>query len=173
MPESEERVAGWKIDDAARLRTLREFGLLDTPAEDAFDRIADEAAQVCGTEVGLVSLVDLDRQWFKAKSGTDLTETPIEMAICRHTLAHGGGLVIPDTAADPRTSSNPIVTGEPFVRFYAGAPLIVDGQAIGTVCVIDMVPHPDGLSSAQQERLAELASEAAGLIERNRVSAAG
>lgn len=164
-------MAGWKIDDAARLQTLRDFGLLDTPSEDAFDRIATDAAEVCGTPVGLLSLVEADRQWFKAKVGTDLCQTPIEVAICRHTLAYGFTLVIPDTTVDARTCENPIVTGEPFVRFYAGAPLVIDGHAIGTLCVLDMVAHPAGLSDAQEDRLAELAEEAVVLIERSRVSA--
>lgn len=159
-----ENAGGWIVDDAVRLNSLRELGLLDTAPEDRFDGIATAAAAITGTPVGLVSLVDRDRQWFKAKVGTDIPETPIGAAICVHTLEHGGALVIPDLLADRRTAANPIVTGEPHVRFYAGVPIVIDGQAIGTVCVLDFVARPDGLTPPQQRELAALATDAARIM---------
>lgn len=157
-------MSGWIIDDAARLRTLREFGILDTAPEDRFDEIAAAAAAVADTPIALVSLVDRDRQWFKAKVGTDVPETPIGAAICVHTLEHGGELVIPDLTADPRTATNVLVTDDPRVRFYAGYPIVVDGQAIGTVCVLDVATRPEGLDLQQRRGLTALATDAANMI---------
>jgi GAF domain-containing protein len=157
-------VSGWIVDDDARLRTLRAFGILDSASDDRFDAIAADAATLCAAPVALVSLVDRDRQWFKARVGTELTETPIELAICVHALAHGRLLVIPDLAADPRTAGNGLVSREPFVRFYAGVPLVADGQAIGTLCVLDVAPRPDGLSAGERDGLEALAARAMGLI---------
>ena len=155
---------GWIIDDAARLATLHDFGILDTGQEDRFDEIASAASAACDTPVALVSLIDRDRQWFKAKVGTDITETPVEAAICSHTLAHGGELVIPDLTTDPRTAANPLVTGDPWVRFYAGVPIVIDGQAVGTVCVLDVAPR-EGLTQPQRRALTALATDAARMIE--------
>lgn len=155
---------GWIVDDAARLQTLRDFDLLDTPPEDRFDEIAAAAAAVTDAPIALVSLVDRDRQWFKAKVGTEIDETPIGSAICVHTLAAGGELVIPDLTADARTAANPLVTDDPNVRFYAGYPIVIDGQAVGTVCVLDTVARPHGLDPQQRRALTALASDAAEMI---------
>ncbi len=155
---------GWIIDDDARLQTLREFGILDTAPEDRFDEIAAAAAAVADTPIALVSLVDRDRQWFKAKVGTDIPETPIGSAICVHTLEHGGELVIPDLTEDSRTAANVLVTEDPRIRFYAGYPIVLDGQAIGTVCVIDVVPRLGGLDLQQRRALTALATDAANMI---------
>lgn len=155
---------GWIIDDDARLATLRDFDLIDSPPEQRFDEIVAAASALAGMPIALVSLVDRDRQWFKAKVGTDVPETPIAAAICVHTLEAGGELVIPDLTADPRTEANPLVTDDPKVRFYAGFPIVIDGQAIGTVCVLDVEPHPNGLDVAQRGGLAALADDAARLI---------
>lgn len=155
---------GWIVDDAARLSTLRDFGLLDSEPEERFDEIAAAAAAVTEAPIALVSLVDRDRQWFKAKVGTPLAETPIGSAICAHTLASGAELVIPDLTADPRTANNPLVTDDPKVRFYAGYPIVIDGQAIGTVCVLDTVARPDGLDTQQRRALTALATDAATMI---------
>ena len=119
---------------------------------------------MCATPVALVSLIDRDRQWFKARIGTDLDQTPIELAICVHALAHGRLLVIPDLTADPRTAANALVTADPFVRFYAGVPLVGDGQAIGTLCVLDVAPRPAGLTGDQIAGLEALAARAMALI---------
>jgi GAF domain-containing protein len=162
MPQA---MSGWDIDDAARLRTLAETGLLDSAADPAFDAIARRAADLVGVPVGLITLVGEDRQWFKAKVGTDVPGTPISIAICVHALARRDVLVLPDCSADPRTAENPLVTGEQHVRFYAGAPIVTDsGHALGTVCVLDRVAHPGGITEAQRAGLVALAQEAAGLI---------
>ena len=160
--------AGWAIDDAARLETLRAFDIADTPSETAFDAIAAAAATLCETPVALVTILGRDHQWFKAHVGTEISGTPIELAICTHTLEYGSALVIPDLATDARTATNPLVMHDPKVRFYAGAPLVLDGQALGTVCVLDLAPRPDGLSKDQQAGLAALADEAIALIEARR-----
>lgn len=158
---------GWIIDDEARLRTLREFGILDTPTEAAFDAIVAEAAALCATPVALITLLERDRQWFKARVGTDIDETPIELAICTHALAHGALLVIPDLSADPRTASNPLVTEDPRVRFYAGAPIVTKGHGLGTLCVLD-VSARDGLREDQADGLRALAERATRLIQQAR-----
>ncbi|MES2754719.1 MAG: GAF domain-containing protein [Pseudomonadota bacterium] len=158
-------MAGWLIDDEARLRTLREFGILDTDSEIAFDGIVAAAAAACDTPVALVTMLDRDRQWFKAHMGTDIAETSIDNAICVHTLAHGGPLAIDDLSTDPRTATNPLVTDDPRVRFYAGVPLVSRGQAIGTLCVLDVAPRPGGLDQSQWRALDALAQDVMKLVE--------
>lgn len=108
--------------EAERLAALACYGILDTPAEAAFDDAVALAAQLCATPTALVSLVTGDRQWFKARLGFAPGETGLDRSVCVHALAGRGLLVIPDLAADPRTRTNPLVTGEPGIRFYAGAP---------------------------------------------------
>ncbi|MHA6721454.1 GAF domain-containing protein [Sphingomonas sp. RS2018] len=153
-------MSGWAIDDAERLRTLEELGIAsDAPADPVLDDIAAEAAALCGTPVALVTLLDRETQWFRAKVGTDLPGTPVAVAICAHTLAAGAALTIPDLAEDPRTADNPLVTLDPRVRFYAGVPLVTDGQAVGTLCVLDLAPR-DGLTKEQQAGLEALADRA-------------
>ena len=150
-------VAASAADDA-RLNALASYGILDTPPEEGFDDIVMLAAQACGTPVALVSLVDRDRQWFKARIGFDLQETPLGESVCVHALRQTDLLVIPDLAADPRTADNPLVIGKPHLRFYAGAPLVAPGgEVLGTLCVIDHVARPDGLSPTQRLALEALA----------------
>jgi diguanylate cyclase (GGDEF)-like protein/PAS domain S-box-containing protein len=122
-----------------RLASLRELGVLDTEAEPAFDAVARMAAQVCGAPIALVSLVDAERQWFKANVGLEgMTETAREWAFCDHVIQATGLLEIPDAFQDPRFSNNPLVTGEPGIRFYAGAPLcLADGATVGALCIMD------------------------------------
>ena len=154
-------------DEAARLAALRETGVLDTQAEGAFDDIARLAAQFCQTPIALLSLVDRDRQWFKARVGLEIEELPREVAFCAHAICGPGPLVIPDAAHDPRFSANPIVTSGPNVRFYAGVPIVTeDGHALGTLCVIDRVPRE--LSEQQLGALRVLAHHAAALLELRR-----
>ncbi|NIJ06698.1 GAF domain-containing protein [Sphingomonas vulcanisoli] len=160
---------GWIIDEEARLQTLRSFGILDSAAEDAFDTLVEKASALCETPVALITLLDRDRQWFKAAIGTEIRETPIELAICTHALAHGGTLVITDLSEDERTSSNPLVASEPHARFYAGSPIVVEGQALGTLCVLSFAPRPKGLSEVQRSGLEGLATEAARLIVKDRL----
>ncbi len=130
-------------DEVERLGELRETGLLDTEPEEIFDRATALALQIAGTSMAVVSLVDDDRQWFKAAIGIDAPELAREHAFCAHAIAAPTELlVVEDARRDPRFASNPLVTGAPHVRFYAGAPLVVSsGHALGTLCVIDREPH--------------------------------
>jgi PAS domain S-box-containing protein len=152
----------------ARLAALHRYGILDTPAEAAFDRLAAHARDLFGTPIALVSLVDESRQWFKARVGVELREVPREWAFCDHTIRGGAGdlLVVPDLAADPRFASNPLVAGAPYLRFYAGAPLVdPEGQVLGTVSVLSTEPRPEGFSPLQERGLATLAAMAADELE--------
>ncbi len=122
-----------------------------------FDDLAALAAQVCETSMALVSLVDRDRQWFKATVGCDLTETPRSQSFCAHALTRVDILEVPDARADPRFADNPLVTGPPHLGFYAGAPLRTeDGHTVGTLCVLDPVPRT--LSDDQRSALLTLAA---------------
>jgi diguanylate cyclase (GGDEF)-like protein len=131
-------------DDAEsrRLRSLESYRVLDTPPEFEFDEIVRLAALLCGTPVALISLVDHDRQWFKARIGLDIEATSRDVSFCTHAIEGAGLMVVEDAAADPRFRQNPLVVSEPRIRFYAGAPLRdADGQALGTLCVIDHTPR--------------------------------
>jgi CHASE3 domain sensor protein len=153
-----------KSDESARLAELYQSRILDTPAESVFDNITHLAVQLCNVPVALVSLVDEHRQWFKAKVGTDITETPREIAFCAHTILHSGALVVPDTLNDDRFATNPLVIAEPYIRFYAGIPLIsATGHALGSLCVIDYVPRE--LSLEQLDALKILAQQVVELIQ--------
>ena len=158
------------VDDPQRLQLLKSYDILDTPPEPGFDDVVILARQICRTPIALVSLVDRDRQWFKAASGLDTCETPIEQSVCAHSLAQRQTLNIPDLTADPRTRDNTVVTGEPFIRFYAGAPLITaSGHAIGAVCVIDTVTRPGGLDPDQIAALEALARQVVTLLDQRRL----
>ena len=134
---------------------LRSLGLLDTPPEVAFDSVVALASCIAGTPIALVSLVDSHRQWFKARLGLDATETPREDAFCSHAIAQDEVMWVRDAAADPRFSNNPLVIGDPHIRFYAGAPIAVRGERIGTVCVIS--DHPRAFDGGLADKLAMLA----------------
>lgn len=154
------------LNDDIRLTALRSFHILDTPTEQAFDDIVEAASAFCMAPIALVSLVDADRQWFKACLGLNVRQTPVDQAVCAIAIRQSDPLVIPDLALDPRTSGNPLVTQGPRIRFYAGAPLITsDGHALGTLCVIDTVPRPAGLSAGQVRGLGALARQVTHLIE--------
>jgi len=131
-------------DEAARLRSLARQRLLDTPSEEAFDRIARIAASAYDTPIAAVSLVDRDRQWFKSRIGLDTCSTSRDAAFCHHTIKTPRPLVIPDAAHHPLVWDNPLVTGAPGIRAYLGAPVrSPDGFHIGSLCVIDTRPRPD------------------------------
>ena len=135
-------IADLRAAEALRLAALRSYAILDTPPEGAFDDITKMAAMICQTPMALVSLIDSERQWFKSETGIGVSETPIGSAICAHAIRQTDLLVVPDTTKDVRFRDNPLVTGEPRLRFYAGAPLITrEGHAIGTVCVLDRRPR--------------------------------
>jgi GAF domain-containing protein len=152
-----------------RLATLRSHGILDTVPEEAFDGIVRLATRLCRTPVGLVSFVAADRQWFKARIGFPACETDLDRSVCKFALAEPDLLIVPDLAADPRTAANPLVTGAPFIRFYAGAPLrLPDGQVLGSLCVIDTAPRPQGLTPDQQDDLRALAAQVVAQLQMRR-----
>lgn len=149
-----------ETSDDARLAAIAALDLLDTPPEEEFDSIVELAAQLCSCPVGLFSLVDRDRQWFKSRIDFPARQIELSSSVCVHALTSPDLLVIPDLTADPRTAANPLVTGHPFIRFYAGAPLrLKDGQAIGSLCVIDRLPRPAGLTDVQRRGLKALAAQ--------------
>jgi diguanylate cyclase (GGDEF)-like protein/PAS domain S-box-containing protein len=155
-------------DEASRLKALRELGVLDTPAEAAFDALAHAAAAVCDAPIALLSLVDDQRQWFKARVGlSDTTETPRDVAFCAHAILHDDLFEVGDATTDPRFVGNPLVTGEPGIRFYAGVPVrLSDGAVVGTVCVLDRAPRL--LGERQRQVLLELGRAAAALLDARR-----
>ena len=155
-------------DEAERLKALRELDVLDTPAEAAFDALAHAAAAVCGVPIALVTMVDAHRQWFKARVGLpEVNETPREQAFCAHAILQTETFEVPDALADPRFANNPLVAGEPGIRFYAGVPVrLSDGAAVGTLCVIDRVPRQ--LDARQRQVLAELGRAASALLDARR-----
>jgi len=139
-----------------RLRVLREYPL-GAAAKARLDRIAHLAAQICAAPTGLVSLVEADRQIFVGKSGIDVAGTPREQSFCAHAMVHDEAMVVPDARIDARFSRNPLVTGAPGIRFYAGQPLAsAEGLPLGTLCVIDHEPR-EGLTEAQRSALVTLA----------------
>jgi PAS domain S-box-containing protein len=161
-----------KVASPSRLAALDAYGILDTPPEKGFDDIVHLASKACGTPVALVSLVAGDRQWFKARVGFEPCETSLDQSVCTHVLGAPDILVIPDLTLDPRTRANPLVTGEPFIRFYAGAPLAAaNGEPIGSLCVIDEVPRPDGLTPDQADSLRALAGQVMAQLELRRLLA--
>jgi PAS domain S-box-containing protein len=135
-------VEGATPGEADRLVALQRYQILDTSQEPAFDRIVKLAALLLDVPIALISLIDADRQWFKARYGLDVPETPRAIAFCDHAIRGGGILVVPDAELDLRFCDNPLVTGDMHVRFYAGAPLVTsDGFALGTICAIDRKPR--------------------------------
>lgn len=147
------------MDEASRLKALERYSILDTPAEQGFDDIVLLASQICGTPVALVSFVAHDRQWFKARVGFDKSQTPLSQSVCKLAVQTGqkGLFVIPDLSADPRTADNTLVSEDPNIRFYAGTRLETpDGDALGSLCVIDTEPRPEGLTAGQAAALEAL-----------------
>jgi len=165
------RPAPLPLDDAQRLAALEDLGVLDSLPETMFDDIVTLASQICQTPISLVSLVDRDRQWFKARVGVDVTETHRDLAFCGHAILRPDELLlVEDATQDPRFEHSALVLDEPHIRFYAGAPIVtVDGHALGTVCVIDTVSRT--LDDDQRRALAALARQTAALLELRKLSA--
>lgn len=142
-------------DETARVAALQKYAILDTEPEQAFDDLVLLASFVCSAPIAMISLVDEDRQWFKSKVGLPISETPREIAFCSVAIRQPDVFVVPDTLNDERFRNNPLVTSEPNVRFYAGAPLInEEGHALGTICVLDRTPRE--FSSGQEAALKAL-----------------
>ena len=138
--------------ESHRLHTLQLYRILDTETERTFDNLAKLASSICEVPISVVSFVDDKRQWFKAKVGLTITETPKDQAFCAHAIQDDKVMIVEDATRDERFANNPLVIGEPMIRFYAGAPLIVaGGERLGTLCVIDRKPRE--LTEMQLEAL--------------------
>lgn len=149
-------------NEAARLRALQALLVLDTPPEERFDRVVRFAAEQLDMPMALVSLVDGERQWFKSRVGLDATQTGRDIAFCAHAILQPETFVVEDALLDERFVDNPLVTGAPHVRFYAGAPLSAPGgEQVGTLCVLDTRPRTLGpVERAVLEALRTLVNEA-------------
>ena len=152
------------VNEVARLAALRSYGILDTPIEGAFDDVTRIAALICGAPIAVVNFIDSGRQWFKSEIGLGLREMPLGPSICAHAILQNELFIVGDTTQDSRFSANPLVTGDPGLRFYAGAPLLTpDGLTLGTVCVLDMQPRV--LSDEQSLALKALARQVMAQLE--------
>lgn len=152
-------------NEEERLSVLNSYEILDTLPEEEYDAIATIASSICNTPIALISLVDKDRQWFKSKHGLDANQTPRDVAFCAHSILNPDELfIVNDATKDERFFDNPITTGKPNVIFYAGAPIVTsEGQAIGTLCVID--DKPKELNETQKSTLKILAKQVVSLLD--------
>ena len=156
-------------EEPRRLEALEELAILDTESERSYDEVVRLVSAICETPIALVTFITENRQWFKAKVGLEQSETTLEAAFCTHCIADEALLEIPDTHNDPRFQRNPLVTGPPHIRFYAGAPIYCGkGLPLGSLCVIDRAPR--SLSDAQRESLRILAHQTSELVELRRKS---
>lgn len=159
------------LNELERIQELRTFEILDTPSEREFDDLTQLAALICGVPIALISLVDVERQWFKSKVGLDTAETPRSMAFCTYALDSADVMIVPDALEDSRFQLNPLVLQDPKIRFYAGAPLITkNGYGLGTLCVIDRIPR--NLTSEQLKALRILSNQVVSLLERKQAGQA-
>ena len=156
------------LNESGRLEALRSYNVLDTPAEEEFDRIVELASMICGVPLSFVTLIDEDRQWYKARpKHIDVPEIPRSLGFCRYTITGDTILEVPDTTKDQRFNQDPLVTNDPNLRFYTGYPLIdPQGFAIGTLCVLDLVPRT--LTDEQKHALHLLSKTAIELIVQRR-----
>jgi PAS domain S-box-containing protein len=154
-------------NESERLRILRQYQILDTSPERAFDDLTRLASDLCEGPIALITFIDDHRQWFKSRIGLSLTETPREISFCAHAILQRQPFIIPDASSDPRFADNPWVTSDPHVRFYAGAPLLTpQGYPLGTVCVMDHLPRT--LQPRQIEGLQAIAHETMLLLDLRR-----
>ena len=151
--------------ETGRLAALHGYGILDTPPEPEFDAIVQQAACLLNTPIALISLIDERRQWFKARVGLSVQETPRSIAFCAHAIAGNGIMIVVDATKDPRFMNSPLVRFDPSIRFYAGAVLKDrQGHRLGTICVIDQQPRP-GLSREKIAVLQGLGKKVIDLLE--------
>lgn len=150
-------------NEEERVQSLLDLCILDTPPEEAFDKLTRLAASLCGTKISAVSLIDSDRQWFKSKVGLDISETPRDVAFCAHAILSKEMMEVPDAQADERFANHPMVVTNPGIRFYAGIPLHDEkGNALGTLCVVDT--NVKVLEDFQRKTLLMLAKKIEDLI---------
>ncbi len=163
------QAAALPSNEALRLSSLYDLDILDSQREGIFDEVTELAASLCNAPIALVSLIDESRQWFKARVGLEAAETARSVSFCSHAILQPGIFMVQDTLDDPRFFDNPLVTGPPHIRFYAGAPLFTaEGFGLGTLCVIDRVPR--ALTVEQQKALSVLRTHVLKLLELRRVS---
>src|SRR3989441_4204477 len=156
-------------NEKQRLKVLWQYSVLDTMPEEIFDDLTELAARICEAPVAMITVVDEDRQWFKAKVGVSINETSRDISFCAHAITQPGLFIVPDATRDERFAKNPLVKSDPKVRFYAGAPLVSpDGYALGTLCVIDKVPRE--LRPEQKQALRILARHVVSQLELRRRS---
>lgn len=154
-------------DEAGRLKALHSYRILDTEPEQGFDDLTMIASQICGTPIALISLVDENRQWFKSRIGVSVQETARNVSFCAHAIQQEGLFQVSDALNDARFRDNPLVLGEPHVRFYAGMPILTpEGDALGTLCVIDHQPRT--LTQSQKDALAALQRQVEAQLELRR-----
>ncbi len=156
-------------NETERLAALKAYQVLDTDSEKIYDDLTAIAAHICSVPMAMISLVDHSRQWFKARVGVKLAETPREVAFCAHAILQTDPLVVKDATLDPRFSDSALVQREPYIRFYAGFPLVTpDGFALGTLCAIDRRPRE--LSPEQTDAMMALARQVMALLEFRRIT---
>jgi GAF domain-containing protein len=154
-------------NEAARRAALASYAILDTDPEPSFDDLNHLASFICKTPIALITLIDEHRQWFKSRVGLSTEQTSRDIAFCSHAILQDDIFVVPDALQDERFRENPLVAGEPHIRFYAGVPLVNDdGYALGTLCVIDQIPRE--LSATEKEALKALSRLVLGQMELRR-----
>ena len=169
MPNDRSAPSGWRINEAVRQQAIDELDLVHLRENGQLDRITDFAAALFGAPIALVSLVERDRQFFPGKTGMEADETSREVSFCQHAMLGTEIMVVPDATRDDRFADNALVTGDPGIRFYAGAPLVsAEGVPLGALCVIDNAPR-DGMTDLQRQGLSVLADGVMALFRANRV----